>query len=150
MSRRTDAIHEKLSEKPLGSKKAIYALAGGLAVIVVFFGASNLILRHAEASHDIVELASLTIMFFGAVTTTLLTGVAAMDWKCISALQHIDETEEQHYQAQRSEMVDSNQPIENLSVDDSSEEPEQTTQNTEVFISGRRSPKDFLGNDLAL
>jgi hypothetical protein len=50
-----------------------------------------LILSHAEVAKDIVELANLVVLFFGATITTLITGQAAMDWKAISALQHIDE-----------------------------------------------------------
>ena len=92
-------IEKKLSQRPLDSKKAIYALCGGLCVLLVFIGSAILILEHAEASHDIVSLASLTIMFFGAVVTTLITGQAAMDWKAMSAIQSV------------SESIDSNQPV---------------------------------------
>jgi hypothetical protein len=92
-------IESKLSQRPLESKKAIYAMSGGICVLLVFVGSSLLILKHAEASHDIVSLASLTIMFFGAVVTTLITGQAAMDWKAMSAIQSV------------SESIDSNQPV---------------------------------------
>jgi len=149
MSKRQDAVHSKLTEKPLDSKKAIYAFWGGACVMGVFGGAAYLILHHAEASHEIVELASLTIMFFGAMITTLLTGVAAMDWKCISALQHMDETEDRHFAEMHQNEVESDQPIENLNVNDTPES-EESAQETEVIVTGRRSPKDFLGNDLSL
>jgi len=96
-------IEKKLDQKPLESKKAIYALYGAVCVLLVFIGSAFLILRHAEAAHEIVELASLTIMFFGATITTLITGQAAMDWKAVSALQHISES--------REEDIHSNQPL---------------------------------------
>lgn len=87
----SSVIEKKLDQRPLDSKKAIYALCGACCVLFVFIGSSLLILTHAEASKDIVELASLTIMFFGAIITTLITGQAAMDWKAVSALQHMSE-----------------------------------------------------------
>jgi len=99
----SSVIEKKLDQRPLDSKKAVYALCGACCVLFVFIGSSLLILTHAEASKDIVELASLTIMFFGAIITTLITGQAAMDWKAVSALQHISED--------RSERIESNQPL---------------------------------------
>ena len=36
-------------------------------------------------------LVKLVVMFFGATVATLITGQACMDWKAMSALQHIDE-----------------------------------------------------------
>jgi hypothetical protein len=88
---RSSVIKEKLEQKPLGSKKAIYAICGSICVLLVFIGSALLILSHAEVAKDIVELANLVVLFFGATLTTLITGQAAMDWKAISALQHIDE-----------------------------------------------------------
>lgn len=84
-------IESKLSQKPLDSKKAIYALFAASSVLVVFTISATLIVLHAEASKDIVELANLVVLFFGAVATTLITGQSAMDWKAMSSLQHIDE-----------------------------------------------------------
>jgi hypothetical protein len=98
-------IEKKLDQKPLESKKAIYALYGAVCVLLVFIGSAFLILRHAEAAHEIVELASLTIMFFGATITTLITGQAAMDWKAVSALQHISEDKDEKIN------IHSNQPL---------------------------------------
>jgi hypothetical protein len=111
-------IEKKLDQKPLESKKAIYALYGAVCVLLVFIGSAFLILRHAEAAREIVELASLTIMFFGATITTLITGQAAMDWKAVSALQHISESKEVK--------IDSNQALA-----------------PEINVL-RRDPKDFL------
>ena len=96
-------VEKKLTQRPLESKKALYALLASCCVLFVFIGSAFLILRHAEASKDIVELASLTIMFFGAIATTLITGQAAMDWKALSAIQHISESQDEH--------IDSNQPL---------------------------------------
>jgi len=90
---RTSVIAGKLEQKPLGSKKAIYAIFASIAVLLVFIGSALLILTHAEVAKDIVELANLVVLFFGAMVTTLITGQAAMDWKAISALQHIDQDE---------------------------------------------------------
>lgn len=88
---RSSVIKSKLEQKPLESKKCIYALFGSSCVLLVFIGSAFLILTHAEVAKDIVELANLVVMFFGAVVTTLITGTAVMDWKAVSALQHIDE-----------------------------------------------------------
>ena len=84
-------ILSKLSQKPLDSKKCVYAIYGSVCVLLVFAISAFLILHHAEAAKEIVELANLVTMFFGAVVTTLITGTAVMDWKATSALQHIDE-----------------------------------------------------------
>jgi hypothetical protein len=85
------AILSKLNQRPLDSKKCVYAIYGSACVLLVFATSAFLILNHAEAAKDIVELANLVTMFFGAVVTTLITGTAVMDWKATSALQHIDE-----------------------------------------------------------
>jgi len=118
-STRASVIQSKLEQKPLESKKAIYAIFASVSVLLVFVGSAFLILTHAEVAKDIVELANLVVMFFGATAATLITGQAAMDWKAISALQHIDQTEEIH----------SNQEL-----------PESVTSVQEC----RRDPKDYL------
>jgi hypothetical protein len=119
MVTRASVIKDKLEQKPLGSKKAIYAIFASVSVLIVFIGSAYLILTHAEVAKDIVELANLVVLFFGAITTTLITGQAAMDWKAISALQHID----------RDEDINSNQPL-----------PEVQSETMEI----RRDPKDYL------
>lgn len=112
-------IASKLSQKPLDSKKCVYAIYGSACVLLVFATSAFLILNHAEAAKDIVELANLVTMFFGAVVTTLITGTAVMDWKATSALQHLDEDQR----------IDSNQEL-----------PDSVTHITEL----RRDPKDYL------
>jgi membrane protein YdbS with pleckstrin-like domain len=89
-------IEKKLDQKPLDSKKAVYALIASTSVLIVFAVSAFLILSHAEQAKEIVELANLVVLFFGALITTLITGQAAMDWKAMSALQHIDVDEEKH------------------------------------------------------
>ena len=86
---KTSVITSKLEQKPLDSKKCLYAIFGSVCVLVVFATSAYLILSHAEAAKEIVELANLVVMFFGAVVTTLITGTAVMDWKAMSALQNI-------------------------------------------------------------
>ena len=113
-------IEEKLTQKPLDSKKAIYALIASVSVLVVFGISAFLILSHSEQAKEIVELANLVVLFFGTLVTTLITGTAVMDWKAVSALQHMD------VDSKESEDIQSNQPI------------------GEVDISHGRSPKDFL------
>ena len=83
-------IENKLTQKPLESKKAIYALIAAISVLLVFGISAFLILSHSEQAKEIVELANLVVLFFGALATTLITGQAAMDWKAASVLQHID------------------------------------------------------------
>ena len=84
-------VEKKLTQRPLESKKAIYALIAASSVLVVFGVSSFLILSHSEQAKEIVELANLVVLFFGALVTTLITGTACMDWKAMSALQHISE-----------------------------------------------------------
>jgi membrane protein YdbS with pleckstrin-like domain len=90
---RASVIESKLTQKPLESKKAIYALIASLCVLIVFGVSALLIVIHAEAAKEITELANLVVLFFGALVTTLITGTAVMDWKAASVLQHIDEDE---------------------------------------------------------
>jgi len=104
---RSTVIKNKLEERPSQSKKAIYAFVIGACVLAVFVGSAFLIMSHAEAAKEIVELANLVVLFFGALATTLITGQAVMDWKAISALQHIDEDSNE----EREENIQSNQPI---------------------------------------
>lgn len=103
----------------MDSKKCLYAIFGSLCVLFVFAGSAFLILTHSEVAKDIVELANLVVMFFGAVVTTLITGTAVMDWKAVSALQHIDQQEQ----------IESNQAL-----------PQYEHITTEL----RRDPKDYL------
>ena len=84
-------IEDKLKQRPLDSKKAIYAMAGSICVLLVFGISAGLILFHAEQAKEITELANLVVMFFAAITTTILTGQAVVDFKGMSVLQHIDE-----------------------------------------------------------
>jgi len=86
-------IEKKLDQPASKSKKALYAGLAGLGVIVVFLLASFLILKHAEVSKEIVELATTSIMAFMALSVTLITGQSAFDWRAVSALQHISEDE---------------------------------------------------------
>jgi nitrate reductase gamma subunit len=117
---RKGVIESKLQQKPLESKKAIYALFASISVLLVFVGSALLILKHAEVAREIVELATTSIMAFMALAVTLITGQSAFDWKAVSALQHMDVDSDAH------ESIQSNQPI------------------GEVDISHVRSPKDFL------
>ena len=118
---RSSVVKQKLEQKPFGSKKAIYAIFSSISVLIVFIGSAYLILNHAEVAKEIVELANLVVLFFGAITTTLITGQAAMDWKAISALQHMDQDS--------SEKIESNQAL-----------PQYESNTTEI----RRDPKDYL------
>jgi len=86
-------IEKKLDQRPIDSKKAIYAFIASVSVLIVFGISAVLILSHAEQAKEIVELANLVVLFFGALVTTLITGQACMDWKAMSALQHIDSDE---------------------------------------------------------
>ena len=83
-------IEDKLTQRPLESKKAIYALIAAGSVLLVFGVSAFLILSHSEQAKEIVELANLVVLFFGALVTTLITGQACVDWKAVSALQHLD------------------------------------------------------------
>jgi hypothetical protein len=111
-------LKEKLEQKPLESKKAIYALFAGVCVLLTFAVSAFLIEIHSEAAKEIVELANMEVMAIMAIAMTAITGQAAFDWKAVSALQHVDED--------TNDRVESNQPI------------------GEVDISHGRSPKDFL------
>ena len=65
------------------------------------------------------ELANLCVMAFAALATTLITGQAVVDFKGMSVLQHLDESQDIH----------SNQEL-----------PDSETHITEL----RRDPKDYL------
>ena len=112
-------IEDKLKQRPIDSKKAIYALIGAACVLLVFGISAVLILFHAEQAKEITELANLVIMFFAAITTTILTGQAVVDFKGMSVLQHLDEDQR----------IESNQALPQYQVD-----------TTEL----RRDPKDYL------
>jgi hypothetical protein len=86
-------VEKKLTQRPFESKKALYAFIAASSVLVVFGVSAFLILSHSEQAKEIVELANLVVLFFGALVTTLITGTAAMDWKAMSTLAHIDEDE---------------------------------------------------------
>ena len=112
-------IEDKLKQRPIDSKKAIYALIGAACVLLVFGISAGLILFHAEQAKEITELANLVIMFFAAITTTILTGQAVVDFKGMSVLQHLDEDQR----------IESNQAL-----------PQYQSNTTEL----RRDPKDYL------
>jgi len=99
-----DAIRAKLNQKPLSSKKAIYAIFASLCVLCVFGVSAFLILSHAEEAHEIVQLANLIVLFFGTVVTALITGQTAMDWRATSALQSIDEKIDSNAEAPEEEV----------------------------------------------
>ena len=86
-------IEKKLDQPASKSKKALYAGLAGVGVVIVFLLACFLILKHAEVSKEIVELATTSIMAFMALAVTLITGQSAFDWKAVSALQNISEDE---------------------------------------------------------
>jgi len=117
---RASVIEKKLTQRPLDSKKAVYALIAAVSVLIVFGISAVLILTHSEQAKEIVELANLVVLFFGALVTTLITGQAAMDWKAASVLQHLDVDED------RDQHIESNQPLA-----------------PEINIL-RRDPKDYL------
>lgn len=117
---RSQLVETKLTQKPKDSKKALYAFVAAGSVLLVFAVSAALILLHSEVSKDIVELANLVVLFFGALATTLITGQSTLDWKAMSVLGHMDSSEDVH------ESINSNVPVNNLD------------------ISHSRSPKDFL------
>lgn len=65
-------------------------MAGAGCVLLVFGISAGLILFHSEQAKEITELANLVVMFFAAITTTILTGQAVVDFKGMSVLQHLD------------------------------------------------------------
>jgi len=101
-------IEKKLDQPASKSKKALYAGFAGLGVVIVFFLACFLILKHAEVAKDIVELSTTTIMGIMALAITLITGQSAFDWKAVSALSHISEDEK----------IDSNQALPETQVNE--------------------------------
>lgn len=122
-STRASLIQQKLEQKPLDSKKAVYALVATLCVLMVFGVSAALILCHAEAAKEIVELANLVVIFLGAIASIILTGQSCVDWKAMNVLQHMDKDESEH--------IDSNQEL---------PEVESNTEIQEL----RRDPKDYL------
>lgn len=133
-------IAKKLTQGPGESKKALYALVGGLTVLFILVSSLTAIHLHPEIAKEIVELVNTAILFYAAVITMLITGQAAFDWKAITALQHLDESQSIQSSRDSSLDVQSNQPLGNLSLSESTPSPE-------VVVTGRRSPKDFITRD---
>ena len=98
-------IEKKLDQPASKSKKALYAGMAGLGVVIVFLLSAVLILKHAEVSKEIVELATTSIMAFMALAVTLITGQSAFDWKAVSALQHLSEDVKVDSNAEAPDMV---------------------------------------------
>jgi hypothetical protein len=148
---RQQVIKSKLTQPVLASKKAIYAGVAAFLVAATVFVAFGILLKHAEAAKEVVELSSTAIMAFMALAVTLITGQSAFDWKAVSALQHMSEdtTIERIERNQHNVAIDSNQPIQNLNVSTASEISQPAT-TQEVIVGSFRSPKDFLGRDLSL
>jgi hypothetical protein len=135
-------IAKKLTQGPAESKKAVYAFIGGLTVLLILISSLAAIHLHPEIAKEIVELVNTAILFYAAVITMLITGQAAFDWKAVTALQHLDETQSIQSSRDSSFDVQSNQPIGNVDLSESAPSPE-------VVITGRRSPKDFISRDVA-
>lgn len=94
------------TEKPiLDSKKMIVGLFGGVAVLLVWLGTIIVMFLKTEAAAQFVSLATIVISFVGAIVTTLLTGIAAMDWKSMSTVATVDtnDKEEKHIESVRTE-----------------------------------------------
>jgi hypothetical protein len=102
---KTSVIESKLNQPATASKKALYSAIAASAILVVFAVSALLIVLHAEASKEIVELANLCVLSLGALATTLVTGQAAIDFKGMSVLQHLSEDEKIDSNAEAPDMV---------------------------------------------
>lgn len=142
---RQQVVKDKLTQKASDSKKALY---GGVAVFAVLFVylTANYEILHDKDPAKVVELASTTILGILGLAATLITGQSCIDVRGIVAMQHMDEEQMQEQRVDRSNdyQIESNQPIQNLSVG------EENPETPEVFVSDRRSPKDFLSHDLTI
>jgi hypothetical protein len=113
-------VAEKLTQKPLETKKGVYALWGGGSVMFAFLLSAIMVHLHPDVAKEICELSNTAIMGFLALSVTIITGQSAFDFKAMSALQHIDIDED------RDQHIESNQSLA-----------------PEVNIL-RRDPKDYL------
>ena len=86
-------VAEKLTQKPLETKKGVYALWGGGSVMFAFLLSAIMVHLHPDVAKEICELSNTAIMGFLALAVTIITGQSAFDFKAMSALQHIDEDE---------------------------------------------------------
>lgn len=69
------------------SKKLSYALLGLGTVMFVYLLSMTVLVLKPEVSGKVVELANIAIVFLGSVTSILLTGQSAIDWKAGSHSQ---------------------------------------------------------------
>lgn len=121
-----DTITRKLDQKPLESKKAIYAAIGTILVMFTFLLSLIGVVWKPVASGDIFGLANLVVIYLGAVTGVLITGQSLVDWKAMTAIQRLSASQEQR--STESLHVESNQPIGEINL-------------------GSRSPKDFYHDE---
>jgi hypothetical protein len=84
-------VSEKLTQKPLETKKGVYALWGGGSVMFAFLLSAIMVHLHPDIAKEICELSNTAIMGFLALAVTIITGQSAFDWKAVSALQYLDE-----------------------------------------------------------
>ncbi len=83
-------IQNNLDKKPLDSKKFISAACGAVLVMIVWLGTVVFMCVKPESSSQFVSLATIVISFIGAITTSILTGQAVMEFKSMAAIQTID------------------------------------------------------------
>lgn len=85
------------TEKPIReSKKMLAAIFGGGCVMIVWLGTLICMFIRTEIASHLVSLATIVVSFAGAITTALITGQSAMEWKSMSTIAQVDtnDTEE--------------------------------------------------------
>jgi len=98
-------VSEKLTQKPLETKKGVYALCGGGAVMFAFLLSVIMVHFHPDVAKEICELSNTAIMGFLALAVTIITGQSAFDFKAVSALQHLSEDVKVDSNAEAPDMI---------------------------------------------
>lgn len=104
-------LQDKLDKKPLDSKKMISALFGVSAVLIVWFGTLICMFVKIDSAAQFVSLATIVVSFIGAVTTALITGQSAMEWKSMSTIAQVDTNDKEEKQIEVNKKEESTQNI---------------------------------------
>lgn len=83
-------ILDKMEKKPIDSKKMLSGMFGVGAVLIVWLGTLICMFIKTDSAAQFVSLATIVVSFVGAVTTALITGQSAMEWKSMSTIAQVD------------------------------------------------------------
>lgn len=86
----TQSLLDKTEKRPLESKKMLAAIFGGGCVMTVWLGTLVCMFVKTDIASHLVSLATIVVSFAGAITTALITGQSAMEWKSMTTIAQVD------------------------------------------------------------